>query len=405
MTTTTLRPLSESRARWLHQELADWERSGLVEHDQAIAIARRYTDSPTIGRRLSLGRLLLGLGASFVGIGIIWLVASNLDQLSPLLRFGVVAGFWLLFLLGGEALAARSVSAPIVGAARLLTALTFGATIFQAAQSLQVPAYSPLLLGVWAAGTLVHAYLTTSTLPLLVSIAAGIQWYVMELSQAEISTTTWLVALGVLSVLAVSLAVLHDRASPRFSAIWRTVGVALGLGTLFAAAVPGFYVPTIDPNPYLIGAGIAALIALVLAVVRTSGRARLEPLAALAVLGTSVALAFWETGNSTTQIGLADWLHAIVSVGFYVVVAVAVAALGTLRNNPVLTWMAMLALVVFATFQSFAVFAAIVQGAWLFVVLGLIFLGTGFLFDRARRELASSLDTRSKTSAATGTDR
>ena len=31
--------------------------------------------------------------------------------------------------------------------------------------------------------------------------------------------------------------------------------------------------------------------------------------------------------------------------------------------------------VLFTTFQSFAVFAEIIQGAWLFLVLGLIFLG------------------------------
>ena len=38
-------------------------------------------------RRFDLSRLLLTLGAAFVGVGIIWLVASNLDQLPPLTRF------------------------------------------------------------------------------------------------------------------------------------------------------------------------------------------------------------------------------------------------------------------------------------------------------------------------------
>ena len=74
------------------------------------------------------------------------------------------------------------------------------------------------------------------------------------------------------------------------------------------------------------------------------------------------------------------------------IVAVGLAALGTLRDNPVLTVIAMMALVVFTTFQSFAVFAAIIQGAWLFVVLGLVFLATGFLFDRARRGITATLE-------------
>jgi hypothetical protein len=46
---------------------------------------------------------------------------------------------------------------------------------------------------------------------------------------------------------------------------------------------------------------------------------------------------------------------------------------------------------VFTTFQAFAVFAAIVQGAWLFVLLGLVFVGTGYLADRARRQLTRTL--------------
>ena len=49
-------------------------------------------------------------------------------------------------------------------------------------------------------------------------------------------------------------------------------------------------------------------------------------------------------------------------------------------------------LVIFTTFQSFAVFARIIEGAWLFVILGVVFLATGFLADRARRRLAIELE-------------
>ena len=67
------------------------------------------------------------------------------------------------------------------------------------------------------------------------------------------------------------------------------------------------------------------------------------------------------------------------------------AILGVQRDSRRLTWVATAALVVFTTVQSFAVFAEIVEGAWLFVLLGLVFAGTGWLADRARRELAKSL--------------
>ena len=43
------------------------------------------------------------------------------------------------------------------------------------------------------------------------------------------------------------------------------------------------------------------------------------------------------------------------AVAAYVLLAVALVALGTVREHPPLTWMAMFGLVVFTTFQSFAV--------------------------------------------------
>ncbi|KRF35135.1 DUF2157 domain-containing protein [Nocardioides sp. Soil805] len=375
---------------WLHRELADWQAAGIIGADQAAAISARYRTVRET-RRFSLGRLLLALGALFVGVGLIWLVAANLDQLPPLLRFAVVAAFWLAFLVGGELVGPR-LSTGVLGAVRLLAALTFGATIFQAAQSMQVPAYEPLLLGLWSAGTLLHAYATRSLVPLLVGIATGMVWWTWQPLADSGNGAGVVLALGTASVLAVSLAVVHDRGLDLFAAAWRTLGCALAMAALFVAAVPYTTTDGFEWNTWLVlelaAAGVAATAALVLA----RGNARWEPLGALGVLAFSVLMVLWDTGTDTSSVGLDDWAHAAVGVAAYVVVAVGLAALGTLRDTPVLTVIAMMALVVFTTFQSFAVFAAIIQGAWLFVVLGLVFLGTGFLFDRARRGISANLE-------------
>ena len=79
------------RLAWLESELASWHDAGLVDDAQAQAIRGRYVAA----RRFSLARLLLLLGGGFVGVGLLWLVASNLDELSPLLRFLVVTALWL----------------------------------------------------------------------------------------------------------------------------------------------------------------------------------------------------------------------------------------------------------------------------------------------------------------------
>lgn len=375
---------------WLRRELADWQAAGIVDGEQVAAISGRYRTVEET-RRFSLGRLLLALGAVFVGVGLIWLVAANLDQLPPLLRFVVVASLWLAFLVGGE-LAVPRLTPGVLGAVRLLAALAFGATIFQAAQSLQVPAYEPLLLGLWSAGTLVHAYATRAVMPLLVGIATGLIWWIWQPLAHAGSGAGAVLTLGTGAVLAVSLAVVHDRRLDTFAFVWRTVGSVLVMVALFAAAIPFTTTDGFEWNPWLVLGLVVAGAAATAGAVLARGTARWEPVGATAVLGFSVLMVLWDTGTDTSTVDLADWAHAAVGVAAYVAVAVGLAALGTLRDNPVITVIAMVALVVFTTFQSFAVFAAIIQGAWLFVVLGLVFLGTGVLFDRARRGITANLE-------------
>lgn len=391
------RPLTPQQLAWLRTELSDWTAEGLITDDQAQRISTRYRAD--LHTRLGVGRVLLGLGACFVGVGLIWLVAANLDELPPLGRFGLVAGLWLAFLAGGEAMAARRVSAPVVGAVRLLAALGAGAVVFQAAQSLQVPGYEPRLVGVWAAAALLHAYLVRAYLPFVVGVATGVAWWFMQPLWGGADATTTILLLGAGAVLAAGLAVLHDERLTSFAWTWRTVAGAMALLALFVAAVPG--VGDDDGVRWstwlvvvLVAAGAAAAAGAARALRSAAGpRAALEPLGAVGVTVAALALAAWTTSTDTTDVGVEDWLHAAVSVTAYVVLAVGLIALGTVREHPPLTWMAAVGLVVFTTFQGFAVFAPIVTGAWLFVVLGTLFLATGFLVDRARRGLAEVLDT------------
>lgn len=404
MTDTALLPTRSVPPRqlaWLRSEVADWTTQGLISPDQADRISTQYrADQHT---RFSIGRVLLHLGGGFVGIGLIWLVAANLDALSPLSRFVAVTVLWLAFLIGGEVLAARKASPALVGGIRLLAALGTGAVLFQAAQSLQVPAFEPRLLGLWGAGALLHGYLVRAHMPFVVGLLAGLSWWFAMPLWDEQSGLSVVVLLGAASVLAAGLAVLHDGRLAQFAWTWRTVAGGMALLALFAAAIPDIGGDGVSWSPWLVVNLVLAGVAALAAVVVGRGARRLEPLGAIVVLVVATLLGLWSTGSDTTDIDSSDWLHAAVSVGAYVVLAVALVALGTVREHPTLTWMAMTGLVVFTTFQSFAVFAPIVTGAWLFVVLGTVFLGTGYLFDRARRELVQALDT--DTTTTDGADR
>ena len=384
------RSASPAQLEWLGRELSIWQAEGLVHDDQASAILRRYHAT----RRFSLARLLLALGAVFVGVGLIWLVAANLDQLPPLLRFLAVASIWLALLVGGEVLHSRRPLIPfqVIEAVRLLAALAFGAVVFQAAQSLQVPAFEPLLVGLWGIGALVHAYGVRALGPLLVGIPTLVTWFVWQVQWDAPSGFSAVLALAVVAVAAVSAGALHERGLRPFGPVWREVGAGLALAALFAAALPSVTATDFVWSTWLVAGTIVAGLTAGAAIVLVRGYARLEPIGALAVLAASVLMVLWDAGDDPEVLTLVDWAHAAVSVGVYVVVAVGVAVLGILRNSWRLTALATAGLVVFTTVQSFAVFAQIIQGAWLFVILGLIFLGTGYLFDRARRELAATLE-------------
>ncbi|MEO5850985.1 MAG: DUF2157 domain-containing protein [Nocardioides sp.] len=387
------RPASRHQIDWLTGELAHWQSAGWLDSRHADEILHSYR--PT--SRLSLSRLVLTLGAGFVGVGMIWLVAANLDALPPALRFGVVAAFWVVTTAGAEWLAGRrehtgSIPSPVVGAARSVASLAFGAVVFQAAQSLQVPAYEPKLVGFWALGVLVLGYATRAETPLVIGLGLAAGWYVWQVAWSTPDGLGVVLAFLVSGVVAASVATLHGRWWPDFAAPWREVAALLVLVGLFVAAIPEIGGDDVAWSASLVAGLATAGVLAVAAVTLGAGRAGLEPLVAAVLTAAAAGLVLWDPPNDPASLTASDVSHAVVAVVLYVAVAVLVAVLGVLHDSWRLTAMATVALVLFTTVQSFAVFARIIDGAWLFLLLGVVFLATGYGFDRARRELASTLE-------------
>lgn len=390
-----VRHVTAQRYEWLREESDRWANDGLVSADQASAILSGY--QPRAGKHL-LARLLLTVGAAFVGIGVIWLVAANIEELSPALRFGIVAAFWLATTGLAEWLAVRrerggaAIGAAVVGAVRIIAVLAFGATIFQAAQSLQVPAYEPRLVGFWALGALGYGYAVRGIGPAVVGVILGAGWFGWTALDIEFSGLQAAVAGLTASVLAVSMAGVHRRWWPEFAAVWREVGAAVALLSLFVAALPFVTPGDLRLAPVLLAVMAAAAIALLAALVRGRGAAWWQCLGVLAAGSVGLFLVLWETSTDISDVGTAEWLHALVGVTAYVVLALGVASAGILHDSWRLTALSVAALVGFTTTQAFAVFAPIMSGAWLFLLLGAVLVVTGIGFDRARRRLASQLE-------------
>lgn len=382
---TGARPVAPRRLDWLNDETARWVDEGILADHTAEKIKAQYVASHTG----SLTRVISYLGGAFLGIGLVWLVATNLDALSPLVRFAGIVVVWLAFTAAAEM---STLPRPLRGAFRGIAAIGFGGVVFQAAQSLHVPAYEPHLVGLWGLGALLYAYASAGVAPLVVGIATTMIWFDWQVVATSESTFAGVFAVLVGGVVATATAALHDRGRERFAQVWRLAGGVLVLGGLFVAAIPQIGDRDLAWSPTLIVALVIAALLTVVAVGRTRGWSRWEVLASALIVPIGLALVAWDP--QVSDLGAVSgeaWLSAFVSIAVYVVVAGAVAVDGSVRDHTLLVVLATGALVVFTTMQSFAVFAPIMSGATLFLMLGVLLLATGFVFDRARRGVAANL--------------
>lgn len=412
------RPLSAGRLRWLQAEISGWEQEGLVCAQDAAHLRSRYVAST----RNSLLRIVVGLGAAFLAVGLLWLVATNLDELAPLARLAAVAAIWLALVVVAQLLRARGAStapsflladrdgdearAPSLAAVcQVLAAAAFGAVIFQAAQSLQVPAYEPRLVGLWGLGALLYAYVTRSHGALAVALAAATVWLGWFTGASALSTTVAALMVLAAAVVAIAIAVAHAHllpARPGFAHQWRFVGTGLALAGVFIAAFPYGWSEKIGRSEefiaLLVAAVLSSLFAIIVIMRRGTGsmQARsihaVEICVAWLILAGGSLLAWWRPDHAEVMLESASmspemWARTTAGLLLFIAAVAWFAVLGTRREAPEVTTLALVGLLLFTTVQSFAVFAPIASGASLFLAVGAVMLTTGLAAERIRRML------------------
>ena len=389
------RAATPAQLSWLGDQLVQWRAEGLIEDSTAESIRSRYVAA----RRVTLLRIVLGLGSAFVAVGLIWLVSTNLDRFSPLVRFAFVTVVWLALVVAADLLAAwaeseHDVASPVVGAARLLAAAGFAAVVYQAAQSLQVPAYHASLLGYTALGALLYAYAVRGLAPLTLAIGGLAVWFLWQVGEGADSIFAFAVAALVATVVGSAIGGMHEaRWLPGFATPWREVAAAVALVGLFVAAIPRSTSSELSWTLTLVvGAVVAVLLAIGALAVGTRW-GRVEVALALGGLAVAFLLSVWRTEDlDTANVGAAGYARAAVAVVAFLVIATGYAALGAIRDSTRLTVVATIAVVIFVTFQAFAVFAPIISGSALFLSTGIVLIASGFLADRGRRRLLARVE-------------
>lgn len=382
------RRVSPAQLAWLEAELTAWQRDGLIDSPTAARIRAGYQAR----RRFSLMALWITLGSCFLGAGLIWLVAANLDRFSPAGRLALVAAIWIGLTVGVEWFAARRHPAGSAWwvaseALRLLPVAGYGAVVFQAAQSLQVPAFAPVLVLVWALGTLTYAYLVKGTTPLFLGVVLLAVWAVwFPLSNVE-GDGMHLVLAGAGTAFVALGAVQRRLGWAEATVPWREIGLLGVLVGMFFAFIPTG-MPTTWTVPTIAWL-VAALVLAAAGVVAGTREDRWSLLLVVAATGCCVLFTFWPVPSGMNPQDAPAWvyLRAALAVLLYLVTATAAAVLGALVDSQRITVLAGIMLTLFTTLQAFAVFAPILSGAVLFLTLGVILIAIGWAADRGRRRL------------------
>jgi len=384
-------PIGAERLAWLESEAARWRGEGLIGDAALTAILARYQ---TQERRTPVA-LVVVLGFLLVGVGLVLLVAANveLDEVGPLARFLGVAAIWLALVaaaeLGVERVAALRV---LVGPLRVLVVVAYGATILQATQSLQVPAFSAGILAAWAVGSLAYAYAVVSSGALVLGISIGVAWCLFAGTKSADDGAAAVLGLALPAPLLLAVGMAHARtALAPLGRPWRGLAVLAGLAGLFAGAIPGVVgepdVPWVAWVVLVLGLiGVAVLAARGDADDRfeaaVGAAAALGALLLVVVAPGEVTDVFSGESPSGGQIAF-----SLLGIATFVAAALGVAILGVRRRSPRITDAASAALFVFLLVQSFGVLAPLASGAALVLGLGVVLVAGGVLVDRGRRRL------------------
>jgi uncharacterized membrane protein len=181
---------------WLHGEIAQWVRDGLINQSQAEAIGERYPHQPGI----AWGRLVLSsVGAIIFGLGVILLFAYNWEAMHKFAKLGVIFGSLIAAHLAAMALHRPGYPPVASEGLHALGTMLFGAGIWLIAQIYHLDEHYPNAIILWGIGALAFAWALPSLTQALMAVALVIVWQLTEVFEFEapMHIAPWLLLLGV----------------------------------------------------------------------------------------------------------------------------------------------------------------------------------------------------------------
>jgi len=362
--------------------VAKWMEAGVIDADTAErirAFEARQAPAATLGWPVALA---LSFGALLLGSGVLLFVSAHWDAMSPSMRFALVLAMVAVFHVAGAATVGHFPS--LATTLHALGTIALGAGIALAGQIFNLDEHWPAGVMMWAIGAAAAWLLRRDPAQLALVAILFPAWMVsewMEYTRPWSSGDAFRVAACFIFLLALVYftAESRDRTSTTRRVLMWIGGIALlpAAGTVSQNFARGFLGSgtTLPPIHTLVaGIGLVLAIAVPLAIAVWLQRAKAWPIL-LAVAWTLVLVFIPRAGD-------AWWVYAWWCVGATALVAWGVLEGQSERIN--------IGAVIFAATVLAFYFSEIMnklgRSASL-VGLGLLFLGGGWMLERARRRL------------------
>jgi uncharacterized membrane protein len=165
--------------KWLQREIGKWEEKNIISREQSDTILALYKLKRIDARKkMDTIRLMSVVGAVFIGIGVIFFVASNWNQIPAFVRTGLLLALTLATLIAGYVFSFVKQGFPALGKSLLfLASLFWGATVVLIAQIYNIPvSQNWYILLIWAFPILPIAIFFENEYVALLSSALFLIW-------------------------------------------------------------------------------------------------------------------------------------------------------------------------------------------------------------------------------------
>lgn len=389
----------------LHDKTNNWVTAGIItseQRDRLLAFEARDAQPDRRGQR-RLTATLATLGALLVGTGIILIIASNWDKISPFEKMGLLLcsliltqalGWWL-----GE-----TKDYPRVGRSlNFLGSILFGANIFLVAQAYNIRAHWPNGVLMWGLGTLPLALLFNSSAMAALAIVTLTGWIGGELSfrcMAFVDSTLFVPVYCVWGVLLLAIGE-RFRDHRNLRRLAATAG-SLGLFVILVAEFPLTFRDFISSTrslseldaqiaglPVLVGLSMVGAVISAVCLATLSRSKRREALWMGAWIFTALLMGW---GSAFVR-GHGHQMYSVLFAVIYFVQVIVLLYLGYLFTRADLVNLGLLAFGAFVLARYFDLAWKYMDRSLAFIVGGVLLLALGFGMERSRRKLLARMKT------------